>query len=328
MATQRHRTRGRVIGRERISYANVMATLAVFIALGGSAWALKANSVGPRELQRNAVRARHVKKRQIRTRHIKDGAVTRSKLADGLRGEPGPRGPAGQTGPRGPEGPKGDPAWVADCNQGLPADDVMVRVGPVCIDRYEASIWDARSGGNQLDAAEVTALCPVTGQDCKDKIFARSVAGATPATGISWFQAQQALANSGKRLPSNAEWQMAVSGTPDHPGPCNTDAGLFDGPDPAGSSAGCISDWGVNDMVGNVSEWVADWDEEGVNCSSTWLGGDRSCVGRGSGDASTDTPGPFYRGGSWSQGAVAGPFAIRSDCGPSATCGGGFRGAR
>src|SRR5256885_10575002 len=30
----------------------------------------------------------------------------------------------------------------------------------------------------------------------------------------TYFQAQQALANSGKRLPTNAEWQAAVAGTP------------------------------------------------------------------------------------------------------------------
>jgi hypothetical protein len=44
--------------RARLSYANVVATLALFVALGGASYAgvtLPANSVGPRQLQRGAV---------------------------------------------------------------------------------------------------------------------------------------------------------------------------------------------------------------------------------------------------------------------------------
>ncbi|MPZ91072.1 MAG: hypothetical protein GEU68_05495 [Actinobacteria bacterium] len=44
--------------------------------------------------------------------------------------------------------------------------------------------------------------CNDNGQNCKGKIYARSVAGVTPSRYITWFQAQQALANSGKRLPT------------------------------------------------------------------------------------------------------------------------------
>jgi hypothetical protein len=43
--------------RKQLTYANVMATIAVFIALGGGAYALSLpkNSVGPRQLKTNAV---------------------------------------------------------------------------------------------------------------------------------------------------------------------------------------------------------------------------------------------------------------------------------
>src|SRR5207245_9976635 len=82
-----------------------------------------------------------------------------------------------------------------------------------------------------------------------------------PSANITWFQAEQALANSGKRLPSNAEWQQAAAGTPDQgasPGPqdCNVNSS---GPVATGSRLNCVSAWGANDMVGNLDEWVADW---------------------------------------------------------------------
>ena len=44
--------------------------------------------------------------------------------------------------------------------------------------------------------------------------------GVPPSGEVTWFQAQAACKNSRKRLPSNAEWQAAVAGTPD-PGPDN-----------------------------------------------------------------------------------------------------------
>jgi hypothetical protein len=51
--------------RSHISYANVMATVAVFIALGGASYAalkLPKNSVGTKQLKKNAVNGAKVKK--------------------------------------------------------------------------------------------------------------------------------------------------------------------------------------------------------------------------------------------------------------------------
>jgi hypothetical protein len=80
--------------RPRLSYANVMATIAVFIALGGVSYAtlkLPKNSVGSRQLKKNAVT----------TAKVKDGSL---KAADfggqlpkgdqGAPGKPGERGPS------------------------------------------------------------------------------------------------------------------------------------------------------------------------------------------------------------------------------------------
>jgi hypothetical protein len=89
--------------RERLTYANVMATIAVFAVLaGGGAYA--ASQIGPSDIAKNAVRAKHVKKGQIKAKHlapgsvrtpkIQDGAVTAAKLADGVAVS-GPQGPPG-----------------------------------------------------------------------------------------------------------------------------------------------------------------------------------------------------------------------------------------
>lgn len=205
---------------------------------------------------------------------------------------------------------------------GVAPDDVMIKVGPTCIDAYEVSIWDAPVGGNQIVGADPIDYCDPDGSDCTG-IFARSVAGVEPAVNITWFQAQQALANVGKRLPINAEWQAAVAGTPDGV-PCRVSGGTLGA---TGTQAGCVSHHGIFDLVGNASEWVADWVAKPTGCTG-WgaFSDDEMCL---SGASETFTfPGALYRGGSFSEGAEAGPFAL-SNLRP--TVGNddlGFRGSR
>jgi hypothetical protein len=86
--------------RRHLSYANVAATIALFVALGGTSYAalsLPAGSVG--------------------TKQLKNGAVTRAKLGHGVlataagpQGLPGPQGATGSQGPPGPAGANGTPA--------------------------------------------------------------------------------------------------------------------------------------------------------------------------------------------------------------------------
>ena len=135
---------------------------------------------------------------------------------------------------------------------GCPSD--MVPVGPICVDIYEASVWDAATGGNQI--ADLTTACDANGNSCSssNKIYARSVSGVMPAVNITWFQAQQACANVGKRLLTNAEWQMAAAGT--DTANCNNSGGTVANTD---ANSSCQSSAGVVNMDGNVNEWVADW---------------------------------------------------------------------
>ena len=79
--------------RSRLSYANVVATLALFLALcGGSYAALKLpkNSVGPKQLKKNSVTSVKVKAGSLLTSDFKKSQ--RTKLV-GPRGAQGPAGP-------------------------------------------------------------------------------------------------------------------------------------------------------------------------------------------------------------------------------------------
>jgi hypothetical protein len=92
--------------RGKLSYANVMATVAVFLALGGVGYAatqLPKDSVGSKQLQKNAVTSKKVKDGSLQASDFKAGQLPRG--ATGPQGPVGPQGPAGAQGPAGNVGP-------------------------------------------------------------------------------------------------------------------------------------------------------------------------------------------------------------------------------
>jgi hypothetical protein len=76
--------------RGRFTYANVVATLALFIAVGGaSAFAatqLPKNSVGAKQLKKGAVNTAKIKDEAVAETKIKNGAVTGAKIKPGTIG--------------------------------------------------------------------------------------------------------------------------------------------------------------------------------------------------------------------------------------------------
>jgi hypothetical protein len=89
--------------RSRLTYANVLASLALFIALGGASYAavqIPKGSVGTKQLKRNAVTSPKVKPGSLLVSDFR--ASQRSQL----RGPAGPEGPRGLTGPAGPPAPR------------------------------------------------------------------------------------------------------------------------------------------------------------------------------------------------------------------------------
>jgi len=98
--------------RAHLSYANVMSSIAVFMVLGGSAYAaatLPRNSVGSTQLKSNAVTSSKVKNGSLQSADFGPGQMpTGATGATGAQGPSGPAGPAGSPGAKGDTGAKGD----------------------------------------------------------------------------------------------------------------------------------------------------------------------------------------------------------------------------
>jgi hypothetical protein len=65
--------------RHRLTYANVMASIAVFgVLAGGGAYA--ASKIGPGDIQANAVRSNHIKNGEVKTGDLANGSIGTPKL--------------------------------------------------------------------------------------------------------------------------------------------------------------------------------------------------------------------------------------------------------
>jgi hypothetical protein len=110
----------------RITYANLVATLALFVALGGSSYAalnvtganiangtvrsadIKNNDVRGKDIRDRSVTGRDVKPRSLGADRFRPGALPAGPRGpEGPQGEPGERGTQGEQGLRGPQGPAG-----------------------------------------------------------------------------------------------------------------------------------------------------------------------------------------------------------------------------
>jgi hypothetical protein len=122
-----------------LSYANVMATIAVFVALGGSSYAalkvtgrdvqdgsltgrdVRDGSLTGRDVRDGSLTGRDVRDGSLTGRDIKDRSVSARDLAPGVirQGPAGPQGPQGAKGDQGPtgeRGPRGETGTVDTSN--------------------------------------------------------------------------------------------------------------------------------------------------------------------------------------------------------------------
>jgi formylglycine-generating enzyme required for sulfatase activity len=135
-----------------------------------------------------------------------------------------------------------DRATEGTCPEGMTF--IEYGTNDFCIDTYEAS-----------PGVGCVVEVPAHDRDSARNIRTREcISVAVPETmpwvHVTYHQAREVCAKSGKRLPSNAEWYQAALGTTE--ASCNTDsvsAGV------TGESE-CQSGAQVHDMIGNVWEWV------------------------------------------------------------------------
>ncbi|MBS1877956.1 MAG: hypothetical protein JST31_00430 [Actinobacteria bacterium] len=114
----------------RPSAALVVATLALFVSLGGGAYAafsLPRNSVGTAQLQAGSVTAGKVKVGSLLGRDFKPGQLPAGPR--GPKGEPGPRGAAGETGLAGAAGKAGATGEAGEAGPRGPSDAYDAELG-------------------------------------------------------------------------------------------------------------------------------------------------------------------------------------------------------
>ena len=99
--------------RKRLTYANIVSSVCLFLVLGGSAYA--AVSITGKEVANGTLTSADVKDHSLLAKDFKPGELK--------AGPTGPAGPAGPTGPAGPAGPKGDAGAGAELPPPPPAKD-------------------------------------------------------------------------------------------------------------------------------------------------------------------------------------------------------------
>lgn len=95
--------------RSRLTYPHVVATLALFVALGGSSYA--AISVTGKNVKNASLTGKDIKRSSLGTKQVRNGSLLGKDFKSGQlpQGARGPAGPMGAAGPAGAAGPSGAP---------------------------------------------------------------------------------------------------------------------------------------------------------------------------------------------------------------------------
>jgi eukaryotic-like serine/threonine-protein kinase len=193
-----------------------------------------------------------------------------------------------------------------NCEEHYFGDEEPVRtinLSAYYIDKYEVTNVQYKACQNAGHCTQPFSLNSYT----RSNYYGDSNFGIYPVMNITWYDADAYCRWRGGRLPTEAEWEKAARGTDDRLYPwgdsfesdranfCDRNCDLWPNYDysdsyadtaPVGSYPAGVSPYGVYDMAGNVSEWVAD---------------QYAAYPEGVADTSIDYLGVAYvrRGGSW-----------------------------
>ncbi|MDD4004886.1 MAG: SUMF1/EgtB/PvdO family nonheme iron enzyme, partial [Elusimicrobiaceae bacterium] len=209
---------------------------------------------------------------------------------------------------------------------GADADRHSVTVSPYYIDTREVTV-------EQYSECVKSTRCNAPAQTKEGCNWGNNDRNQHPINCIGWMEANNYCIWKGKRLPTEAEWELAAKGKTENPypwgrTPATCSHAVITGADgakgcganstqPAGSKPLDKSPYGVMDMAGNVSEFVNDW------YSSSYPSAKKDPAGPLSGTFKVT------RGGSWQSNAGSANITLRSFTPMSSwSTGIGFRCAR
>jgi hypothetical protein len=179
MDPTRHRKRRRI----RLTYANVVASVALFAALGGSSYA--ALSVTGAQVRDGSLSGRDVRNASLTGQDVRDQTLLARDFKQGQL-PAGPKGEQGDPGAPGPQGPKGDPGTPGELGpkgeQGDPGPGA--RWAEVTTNGPDATIV-AQSGGFSITSEAGGQFTLDTGASTQGKAVLASLRPGTSGSGAT-----------------------------------------------------------------------------------------------------------------------------------------------
>ncbi len=169
-------------------------------------------------------------------------------------------------------GADGAPAVLIPAGSFTRGDDEASPRREIHVDAFYIDRYEVTTGRYAMFLAATGAARPPDGWDTLDP----GVGGELPVVGVDWHDASAYCRWAGGRLPTESEWEKAARGTDarrypwgdasptlDHANHLNTSPEAYGGGlTKVGSHPAGRSPFGVHDLAGNASEWVADWYSE------------------------------------------------------------------